>query len=108
MKYRLMQRARIETLEIWNYIAEDSEEAADEFLHQPEQRFRLLGSNPYAGRTRDELRLGYRSFPVGQYLILYRVDKKPSRSCMCCMDAAISNRVSIERGQPLLESSYTK
>jgi toxin ParE1/3/4 len=25
------------------------------------------------GRQRDELRPGYRSFPVGQYLILYRV-----------------------------------
>lgn len=28
------------------------------------------------GRSRDELRAGYRSFPVGQYLILYRVGEK--------------------------------
>jgi toxin ParE1/3/4 len=28
---------------------------------------------PYAGRQRDEIRPGYRSFPVGEYLIFYRV-----------------------------------
>jgi toxin ParE1/3/4 len=35
--------------------------------------FRLLGDNPRVGRRRDELRSGYRSFPVGEYLILYRI-----------------------------------
>jgi toxin ParE1/3/4 len=33
----------------------------------------LLGQYPFAGRSREDLRAGYRSFPVGQYLILYRV-----------------------------------
>ncbi|MBV8630712.1 MAG: type II toxin-antitoxin system RelE/ParE family toxin [Silvibacterium sp.] len=33
------------------------------------------GRNPRAGRQRDELRSGYRSFTVGQYLILYRVQE---------------------------------
>lgn len=28
---------------------------------------------PYAGRQRDELRSGYRSFPIGEYLVLYRI-----------------------------------
>jgi toxin ParE1/3/4 len=28
---------------------------------------------PHAGRTRNEIRPGYRSFPVGEYLIFYRV-----------------------------------
>jgi toxin ParE1/3/4 len=32
-----------------------------------------LGENPYLGRRRDELRRGYRGFPVGQYVIFYRV-----------------------------------
>ncbi len=30
---------------------------------------------PYAGRKRDELRSGYRSFPVGKYLVFYRVQE---------------------------------
>jgi len=32
-----------------------------------------ISENPHIGRRRDELRDGYRSFPVGEYLILYRV-----------------------------------
>ena len=34
---------------------------------------RLLGDVPYAGRPRDEIRPGYRSLPVGEYPIFYRV-----------------------------------
>ena len=37
--------------------------------------FGLLGDVPYAGRQRDELRPAYRSFPVGEYLTFYRVEK---------------------------------
>jgi toxin ParE1/3/4 len=34
----------------------------------------LLGRYPYLGRSRDEdLRIGLRTFPVGAYLIIYRV-----------------------------------
>lgn len=32
-----------------------------------------IGTNPHLGRTRDDVRPGYRSFPVGQHLIFYRV-----------------------------------
>jgi toxin ParE1/3/4 len=75
MAYRLVRRARRDVIEIWRYIAEDSESAADRFIDLLTHHFRMLGDNPYAGRRRDELRLGYRSFPVGEYLILYRVAK---------------------------------
>jgi toxin ParE1/3/4 len=34
--------------------------------------FQLLGDNPHAGRRRDEMRSGYRSFPIGEYLIFYQ------------------------------------
>jgi toxin ParE1/3/4 len=37
------------------------------------QRFEFLSTHPYAGRARDELQPGLRSFPVGQYVIFYRV-----------------------------------
>jgi len=38
-------------------------------------RFLLLADNPHLGRRRDDdLRIGLRSFPVGRYLILYRID----------------------------------
>jgi toxin ParE1/3/4 len=59
-------------LAIWQRIAEDNEPAADRFIYLLAHYFRLLADNPYAGRPRDELRAGYRSFPVGEYLIFYR------------------------------------
>jgi toxin ParE1/3/4 len=73
MTYRLTKRARRDVLQIWRYIAEDNESAADRFVDLLTHHFRMLGDNPYAGRRRDELRRGYRSFPVGEYLILYRM-----------------------------------
>jgi toxin ParE1/3/4 len=60
-------------LQIWQYIADDNEPAADRFIDLLIRYFSLLGDNPRAGRRRDDLRRGYRSFPVKDYLILYRI-----------------------------------
>jgi toxin ParE1/3/4 len=50
-------------------------DVADRFIESLTQRFYLLATSPYLGRRRDEdLRLGMRSFAVGKYLILYRVE----------------------------------
>ncbi len=73
MTYRLTRRARRDILAIWVYIAENNESAADRFVDLLTHHFAILGKNPYSGRDRQDLRRGYRSFPVGQYLILYRV-----------------------------------
>jgi toxin ParE1/3/4 len=73
MTHRLSGRARRDVFQIWQYIAEDNDSAADRFVDLLTQHFQLLGRNPYAGRRRDELRSGYRSFPVGQYVVLYRL-----------------------------------
>jgi toxin ParE1/3/4 len=62
MTYRLTRRARRGLLGIWNYIADDDEQAADRFIELLTRRFRLIGQMPHAGRRRDELRVGYRSF----------------------------------------------
>lgn len=75
MTYRLTRRARRDILNIWSHIAEDSESAADGFIDLLLHHFRLLGDVPYAGRQREELRSGYRSFPVGDYLIFYRIQE---------------------------------
>ena len=73
MGYRLTARARRDVVRIWAYIADDSEAAADRFVDLLVQHFQLLGDSPHIGRHRDELRAGYRSFPVGDYLILYQI-----------------------------------
>ena len=72
-RYRLTSRARSDLVEIWERIAEDSETAADAFVDRLMTTIRGLGSNPFIGRRRDELRRGYRSFPVGRYVVFYRV-----------------------------------
>lgn len=73
MAYRVTKRARRDVLQIWEYIAQDNEPAADRFVDLLTRNFRLLGEVPYAGREREDLRFGYRSFPVGEYLVFYRV-----------------------------------
>jgi len=72
MAYRLTRRARRDVIDIWRYIAADNEPAADRFIGLLMHHFRLLGDVPSAGRSRDEIRPGYRSFPVGEYVIFYR------------------------------------
>jgi len=73
--YRLSQRARRGLVEIWSYIAEDSEAAADRFIDLLVGTVRRLGQNPRLGRTRDDLRQGCRTFVVGQCVIIYLVGK---------------------------------
>jgi len=46
MTYRVTRQARRDLLRIWNYIADDNEDAADRFLELLTQHFRLLGQNP--------------------------------------------------------------
>jgi toxin ParE1/3/4 len=58
--------------EIWSYVAEKDETAADGLLDDLARVSRTLAENPGAGRTREELFPGLRSFPVGNYLVFYR------------------------------------
>jgi len=64
-------RARRDLIEIWNFIAADSERAADKLLDRIEEILRMLGDNPKAGRVRPELSRGLRSFPVRNYVVFY-------------------------------------
>ena len=58
--------------EIWDFIAEYNEAAADRTLREIDARCALLAEHPKMGRDRSEIVLGVRSFPVGSYLIFYR------------------------------------
>lgn len=50
-------------------------EIADRVIDSLADRFYLVSIHPYIGRRRDEeLRPGIRSFPVGNYVVLYRVE----------------------------------
>ncbi|MEM1133110.1 MAG: type II toxin-antitoxin system RelE/ParE family toxin [Pseudomonadota bacterium] len=64
--------ARSDLAEIWNYIANDSVQAADGFLLKIEDKFASLADTPNIGAPRGFVQ-GLRAFPVGSYLIYYLV-----------------------------------
>lgn len=61
-----------DTAEIWRFIAERSFDAAERWLSELDREIKLLAIYPGAGRLREELGLGLRSYPLGRYLIFYR------------------------------------
>jgi toxin ParE1/3/4 len=67
-----LPRAKSDLVEIWDYIADDSEARADTFIETVDQKFNALVGRPNMGRHRDELADGLRSFPVGRYVVFYR------------------------------------
>ena len=78
MSHRVAPEAEADLDDIWCYIARKSGslEIADRFTEFLSDRFYLLANHPYIGRRRDhELRPGLRSFPVRDYIILYRIEE---------------------------------
>jgi toxin ParE1/3/4 len=78
MSHRVAPEAEADLDDTWCYIARKSGslEIADRFTEFLSDRFYLLANHPYIGRRRDhELRPGLRSFPVRDYIILYRIEE---------------------------------
>jgi toxin ParE1/3/4 len=78
MAHRVAPEAEGDLDNIWYYVAKESGsiDITDRLIDSICQRFYLLACHPHVGRRRDEdLRTGVRSFPVGEYVIIYRVEK---------------------------------
>ena len=71
MVVQLRPRAAADIAEVWEHIAEDSLAAADLWVDQLSEQFRLLATQPLMGRARSELSPRLRSFPFGRYVIFY-------------------------------------
>jgi len=77
MAHRVSSRAEADLDEIWLYVAEESgsTHTADHLIDTITQRFLLLATFPYVGRLHEqELGVGRRSWPVGEYAIVYCVE----------------------------------
>lgn len=74
MSKRLRRTAQAEDdlIEIWTYIARESPAAADRLVDRLDLRSRRLSEQPGLGVARDDLAIGLRMLPVGEYIILYR------------------------------------
>jgi toxin ParE1/3/4 len=78
MAHRVAEEVDVELDDIWLYIAKQSGsiEIADKVADSITGCFVTLGRNPHLGRRRDEdLAPGLRSFPVGNYVIVYCIEE---------------------------------
>ncbi len=73
---RLAVEAEAELDNVWLYTARESgsEEIATRVVDNIVRQFSMLSRHPYSGRRRDDLRPGLRSFVVGNYVIIYRIE----------------------------------
>ncbi len=79
MAHRVAEEVDPELDDIWLYIAtrSGSVEIADKVVDSIADCFFALGRNPHIGRRRDEdLAPGLRSFPVGNYVIVYCIEEE--------------------------------
>lgn len=73
-EYVLSVEAELDIDEIWSYIAQDKIDAADRWIAKLFDAFEALARAPNMGHTRKDLTdFPVLFWPVGAYLILYRV-----------------------------------
>jgi toxin ParE1/3/4 len=66
--------AKLDAVEIWEYVARDNERAADKLIDQFEARLRMLADHPNAGESVDYIRPDVCRSVVGNYVIYYVPD----------------------------------
>ena len=75
-RFRLSALAETDLDEIWLYVATDrGVDVAKRLIDEVMDRVVLLADQPHAGRLRDELAVGLRSFPVQNHIIYYRPEQ---------------------------------
>jgi toxin ParE1/3/4 len=68
------KRAEADLMEIWLWTYKQFGEAqADHYLDKLDAGMTACGTNPESGRTREELRSGYRSLAIGKHVVFYTV-----------------------------------
>jgi toxin ParE1/3/4 len=72
LTFRLTPRALRDLDAIADYtLSRWGERQAAKYVVELEQRFVWLAAHPHAGRARDEIGEGYRSYPHGAHVIFY-------------------------------------
>lgn len=70
--YTVRQSVVAELQAIWLYTFEQwGVDQADHYTRALIDRFSWLANNPHAGKTRDDIKPGYFSFPEGQHIVFY-------------------------------------
>lgn len=78
MQFVLSDDADRDLDDIWEYIAEDSVDAADQWIGRLFDAFDAIAETPGIGHKRDDLTAYPVLFwPVGAYLVIYRITTLP-------------------------------
>lgn len=76
-QFRLTARAAADLDEIADYTMEEWGPAQmGDYLRSLNKRFEWLAQNPLAGRERNDVHPGYRSYPQGSHVIFYIVSEE--------------------------------
>lgn len=71
--YKLSKKAEHDLIAIWNYTFDQwGETQADDYLQTIQSAIRLLVENPQMGKSREALRMAYRSHYQNKHVIFYR------------------------------------
>lgn len=65
-------RAETDAIEIWVYIAKDSDDAADDIMDQIDSRLQSLAAMPLSAEAVSHIAANVRRSTVGSYVIYYR------------------------------------
>jgi toxin ParE1/3/4 len=71
-RYRLSRQAELDLEDIWAYLAQKDNLAADLMVAKILNKFPMLAQFPDMGYERDEFTESMRSFPVKPYIVFYR------------------------------------
>ena len=81
MKVLISNKAKIDLLRIYSYLAERNPTAAEATLLRIDEKFSQLAELPFIGRERTSLGPGIRGVVVGNHLVFTRLVAARSRSC---------------------------
>tara|TARA_R110001599_G_scaffold353838_1_gene599643 strand:+ start:816 stop:1109 length:294 start_codon:yes stop_codon:yes gene_type:complete len=72
IKHKLRQAARNDLKDIGRYtLKHHGKIQRDKYLNGFKERFELLGENPYFGRSRDDIKIGYHSSDYNKHVVFY-------------------------------------
>lgn len=68
---RISATATEDLKDIWEYVAQHSENTAGKLIKELKNKFSLLRDSPLIGREQNKYLVGLRSFVMGDYFIFY-------------------------------------
>jgi toxin ParE1/3/4 len=70
-KFTIAPSAESDLDEIWQYLDENNEAAAEKFIRELAKKFELLAENKEIGKRQDDFLIEMRMFPFKKYQIYY-------------------------------------